>query len=97
MDRGGGIGDFQHCIVITRGQEERISKTANVVVGKNHELGTQLVKQLDISDNSKKTIEPTQLSKASSWFASSFVPRSMWRKDARSFSVFLALRVFRVD
>ena len=30
-DRGGGIWDFQHCIVITRGQEERIPKTASVV------------------------------------------------------------------
>ena len=26
VDRGGGIWDFQHCIVITRGQEERIPK-----------------------------------------------------------------------
>ena len=34
VDRGGGIWDFQHCIVITRGQEERIPKTASVV-GKN--------------------------------------------------------------
>ena len=31
VDRGGGIWDFQHCIVITRGQEERIPKTASVV------------------------------------------------------------------
>ena len=31
VDRGGGIGDFQHCIVIARGQEERTPKTANVV------------------------------------------------------------------
>ena len=30
-DRGGEIGDFQHCIVITRGQEERIAETASVV------------------------------------------------------------------
>ena len=34
VDRGGGIWDFQHCIVITRGQEERIPETARVV-GKN--------------------------------------------------------------
>ena len=26
VDRGGWIWDFQHCIVITRGQEERIPK-----------------------------------------------------------------------
>ena len=31
VDRGGGIWDFQHCIVITRGQEERIPITASVV------------------------------------------------------------------
>ena len=31
VDKRGGIGDFQHCIVITRGQEERIPKTANVM------------------------------------------------------------------
>ena len=31
VGRGGGIWDFQHCIVITRGQEERIPKTASVV------------------------------------------------------------------
>ena len=31
VDRGNGIWDFQHCIVITRGQEERIPKTASVV------------------------------------------------------------------
>ena len=31
VDRGGVIWDFQHCIVITRGQEERIAKTASVV------------------------------------------------------------------
>ena len=31
LDRGGGIWDFQHCIVITRGQEERIPKTASFV------------------------------------------------------------------
>ena len=31
VDGGGGIWDFQHCIVITRGQEERIPKTASVV------------------------------------------------------------------
>ena len=31
VDRGGGILDFQHCIVITRGHEERIPKTASVV------------------------------------------------------------------
>ena len=38
MDRGGGIWDFQHCIIIIRGQEERIPKTASVV-GKKHEFG----------------------------------------------------------
>ena len=31
VDREGGIWDFLHCIVITRGQEERMPKTANVV------------------------------------------------------------------
>ena len=31
VDRGGGIWDFQHCIAIIRGQEERIPKTASVV------------------------------------------------------------------
>ena len=31
VDTGGGIWDFQHCIVITRGQEERIPITASVV------------------------------------------------------------------
>ena len=39
VDRGGGIWDFQHCIVITRGQEERIPKTASVV-GTNFGLGS---------------------------------------------------------
>ena len=29
--RGGGTGAFQHCIDITRGQEERIPETASVV------------------------------------------------------------------
>ena len=38
VDRWGGIWDFQHCIVITRGQEERIPKTASVV-GTNFALG----------------------------------------------------------
>ena len=31
VDRGGGIWDFLHCFVITRGQEERIPKTTSVV------------------------------------------------------------------
>ena len=31
VDRGGGIEDVQHCIIITRGQEEWIPKTASVV------------------------------------------------------------------
>ena len=31
VDRGDGIGDFQHCIVIIWGQEERMAETANVV------------------------------------------------------------------
>ena len=31
MDRGGGIGDFQDCIVIIREPEERIPETANFV------------------------------------------------------------------
>ena len=31
VDRGTGIWDFQHCIVITRGWEERIPKTASAV------------------------------------------------------------------
>ena len=39
VDRGGGIWDFQHCIVITRGQEERIPKTASVVGQKLTHVG----------------------------------------------------------
>ena len=31
MDGGDGIWDFQHCTAITRGQEGRIPKTANVM------------------------------------------------------------------
>ena len=31
VDRRGGIWDFQHFIVITRGQEERMPETASVV------------------------------------------------------------------
>ena len=31
LDRGGGIENFQHCIVIIRGQEARIPKTASIV------------------------------------------------------------------
>ena len=27
VDRGGGVEDFQHCIDITQGQEERIPET----------------------------------------------------------------------
>ena len=41
-DRGGGIGDFQYCIVITRGQEERIPIMASVV-GTNIGLGSFLL------------------------------------------------------
>ena len=31
MERGGGIEDFQHCIEVTQGQEERISKTQTML------------------------------------------------------------------
>ena len=42
VDKGGGIWDFQHCIVITRGQEEGIPKTASVV-GTSIGLGSFLL------------------------------------------------------
>ena len=34
VDRGGGIWVFQHCIVITRGQEERIPKELTLSLGR---------------------------------------------------------------
>ena len=49
IDRGGGIGDFQHCIVSTRGKEERIPITASAA-GTNIGLKSFSLWLCDFSD-----------------------------------------------